>query len=57
MSTKTGVTPAKQMASMVGNAVCDGTRISSPTLAPKALMSIQSAEVALVVSTACLAPL
>src|SRR6202162_3893239 len=57
MSTKTGVTPAKQMASTVGNAVWAGTRISSPALAPKALISIQSAEVALVVRTACLAPL
>src|SRR3972149_2805653 len=57
MSTKTGVTPAKQMASTVGNAVWAGTRISSPSLAPKALISIQSAEVALVVRTACLAPL
>src|SRR5262250_1459005 len=57
MSTNTGVTPAKQIASTVGNAVCAGTRISSPSLAPKALMVIQRAEVALVVRTACLAPL
>src|SRR5215471_7161891 len=57
MSTNTGVTPAKQIASTVGNAVCAGTRISSPSLAPNALMVIQRAEVALVVRTACLAPL
>src|SRR5215831_4985292 len=54
MSTNTGVTPAKQIASTVGNAVCAGTRISSPSLAPRV---IQRAEVALVVRTACLAPL
>src|SRR5215467_980859 len=57
MSTNTGVTPAKQIASAVGNAVCAGTRISSPSVAPKALMVIQRAEVALVVRTACVAPL
>src|SRR5262245_37391698 len=57
MSTNTGVIPAKQIASTVGNAVCAGTRISSPSLAPRALMVIQRAEVALVVRTACLAPL
>src|SRR5215813_2812880 len=57
MSTNTGVTPAKQIASTVGNAVCAGTRISSPSVAPKALMVIQRAEVALVVRTACVAPL
>ena len=57
MSTKTGVTPAKQMASTVGKAVCEGTRTSSPALAPKALITIHSAAVAFVVSTACLAPL
>ena len=56
-STNTGVAPAKQMASTVGNAVWEGTRISSPGPAPKALTSIHSAAVALEVSTACLAPL
>src|SRR5712691_11838669 len=44
------------MASTVGNAVCAGTRTSSPALTPKALSTIQRAAVPEEVSTACLAP-
>src|SRR2546427_2956974 len=43
-STNTGVPPAKQIASTVGNAVCDGTRISSPGFTPSALKIIRSEE-------------
>ena len=56
-STKTGVTPAKHIASTVGKAVWAGTRTSSPSRAPNALRVSHRAAVALVVSTACLAPL
>ncbi len=56
-STKTGVTPAKHIASTVGKAVWAGTRTSSPSLTPKALRVSHRAAVALVVSTACRAPL
>ena len=57
MSTKTGTAPAKQMASMVGNAVCEGTSTSSLDLTPNALSAIQRAAVALLVSTACFTPM
>src|SRR5262249_58014773 len=55
-STKTGVAPAKQIASIVGNAVCEGASTSSPALTPRPFISIQSAAVAELVSTACLTP-
>src|SRR6266851_5098795 len=52
-STNTGVASAKQIASTVGNAVCEGTRISSPAFTPSARKAIQSAAVPELVSTAC----
>ncbi len=55
-STNTGTAPAKHTASTVGKAVCEGTSTSSSALTPNALSTIQSAAVALLVSTACLLP-
>src|SRR5437867_3225718 len=55
-STKTGVASAKQIASTVGNAVCDGTSTSSPGLTPSARNTIQSAAVPEFVRTAWWTP-
>src|SRR5262249_48569941 len=55
-STKIGAAPAKQIASTVGKAVCEGTSTSSPDFTPSARSDIQIAAVALDVSTAWATP-